>query len=93
MSPFRILLILVSFTPCNHRINAKLGGVNSVLDPNAQKFISDVAKPVMIMGMCSCSHHFLTDIFPGADVMHPAPGAHGRPSFASVVGSIDSNAA
>ncbi|KAB5595487.1 Argonaute-like protein [Ceratobasidium theobromae] len=60
------------------KINAKLGGVNSVLDPNAQKFISDVAKPVMIMG---------------ADVMHPAPGAHGRPSFASVVGSIDSNAA
>lgn len=60
------------------KINAKLGGVNSILDPNAQKFIADPANPVMIMG---------------ADVMHPAPGAHGRPSFASVVGSIDSNAA
>ncbi|KAB5595488.1 Argonaute-like protein [Ceratobasidium theobromae] len=59
------------------KINAKLGGVNSILDPNTYKFISDVAKPVMIMG---------------ADVMHPAPGAHGRPSFASVVGSVDFNA-
>ncbi|KAB5587889.1 Argonaute-like protein [Ceratobasidium theobromae] len=58
-------------------INAKLGGVNSVLDPSAQKFISDVAKPAIIMG---------------AHTAHPAPGAHGRPSFASVVGSIDSNA-
>ncbi|KAB5590426.1 Argonaute-like protein [Ceratobasidium theobromae] len=61
----------------NPQINAKLGGVNSVLDPSAQKFISDVAKPAIIMG---------------AHTAHPAPGAHGRPSFASVVGSIDSNA-
>ncbi|QRV72427.1 argonaute-like protein [Ceratobasidium sp. AG-Ba] len=59
------------------KANAKLGGINSVLDPQAQKFLSDPANPVMIIG---------------ADVMHPAPGATDRPSFASVVGSIDSTA-
>ncbi|KAJ7878523.1 argonaute-like protein [Mycena olivaceomarginata] len=32
-------------------------------------------------------------VFLGADVMHPAPGATGRPSFAAVVSSVDSNAA
>ncbi len=29
----------------------------------------------------------------GADVIHPAPGSEGRPSFTSLVGSVDSNAA
>ena len=29
----------------------------------------------------------------GADAMHPAPGADGRPSFTTVVSSIDSLAA
>ncbi|KAG9100456.1 hypothetical protein FRC06_004126 [Ceratobasidium sp. 370] len=59
------------------KANAKLGGINSILDPQAQKFLSDPANPVMIIG---------------ADVMHPAPGASDRPSFVSVVGSIDSTA-
>jgi len=59
------------------KANAKLGGINSILDPQAQKFLSDPANPVMILG---------------ADVMHPAPGASDRPSFVSVVGSIDSTA-
>ncbi|QRV72448.1 argonaute-like protein [Ceratobasidium sp. AG-Ba] len=57
------------------KVNAKLGGVNSTLDPQAQGFLSDSANPVMIIG----SH-----------VMHPAPGAVNRPSFAAVVGSTDS---
>jgi len=29
----------------------------------------------------------------GADVIHPAPGAVAKPSYTSVVGSVDSNAA
>jgi hypothetical protein len=28
----------------------------------------------------------------GADITHPPPGNHGRPSFTSLVGSIDANA-
>ncbi|KAJ6500901.1 argonaute-like protein [Mycena sanguinolenta] len=32
-------------------------------------------------------------VFLGADVMHPAPGTTGRPSFSAVVGSVDSNGA
>ncbi|QRV87399.1 argonaute-like protein [Ceratobasidium sp. AG-Ba] len=60
------------------KVNAKLGGVNSVLDPQAQKLLSDPARPAMIIA---------------ADVMHAAPGSTDRPSFISVVGSIDSTAA
>src|SRR5260221_10836904 len=30
---------------------------------------------------------------PGADITHPPPGSKGRPSFTSVVGSVDSNGA
>ncbi|QRV72426.1 protein argonaute 3 [Ceratobasidium sp. AG-Ba] len=59
------------------KVNAKLGGVNCTLDPQAQRFLSDAANPVMIIG---------------ADVQHPAPGAHDRPSFVAVVGSLDSTA-
>ncbi|KAG8735364.1 hypothetical protein FRC10_010683 [Ceratobasidium sp. 414] len=59
------------------KANAKLGGINSILDPQAQKFLSDPANPAMVIG---------------ASVTHPAPGASDRPSFASVVGSIDSTA-
>ncbi|KAF8209462.1 argonaute-like protein [Mycena galopus ATCC 62051] len=32
-------------------------------------------------------------VFLGADVMHPAPGSTGRPSFSAVVSSVDSNGA
>ncbi|CAE6365294.1 unnamed protein product [Rhizoctonia solani] len=64
------------------KINAKLGGVNNVLDPNAPnlRFLVDAANPPIILG---------------ADVMHPAPGpgAKERPSFAALVGSIDSTVA
>ncbi|CUA66950.1 Protein argonaute-2 [Rhizoctonia solani] len=61
------------------KINAKLGGINNVLDHNDDnlRFLTDAANPSIILG---------------ADVMHPAPGAAGRPSFAGLVGSIDSNA-
>ncbi|KAG8904415.1 hypothetical protein FRB99_001794 [Tulasnella sp. 403] len=58
-----------------YRINAKLGGINVV--PNAEnvKVLVDPSNPTLVLG---------------ADVMHPGPGVGGRPSFASVVGSIDS---
>ncbi|KAG8695562.1 hypothetical protein FRC11_001404 [Ceratobasidium sp. 423] len=60
------------------KINAKLGGVNNILDPNTPnlRFLTDAANPPIVLG---------------ADVMHPAPGTKDRPSFASLVGSIDSN--
>lgn len=29
----------------------------------------------------------------GADVIHPAPGSDGRPSFTALVGNVDSNSA
>jgi eukaryotic translation initiation factor 2C len=30
---------------------------------------------------------------PGADVIHPAPGSDGRPSFTALVGNVDSDSA
>ncbi|KAG8684051.1 hypothetical protein FRC08_013924, partial [Ceratobasidium sp. 394] len=67
------------FANVSLKVNAKLGGINCTLDPQAQRFLSDPANPVMIIG---------------ADVAHPAAGGRGkgRPSFAAVVGSIDSTA-
>ncbi|CAE6420192.1 unnamed protein product [Rhizoctonia solani] len=60
------------------KINAKLGGINTKLNSfDTPSWISDPSCPVMII-----STH----------VMHPAPGAHGRPSFVGAVGSLDSNA-
>ncbi|KAG9088958.1 hypothetical protein FRC06_001770, partial [Ceratobasidium sp. 370] len=59
------------------KVNAKLGGINSILDPQAREFLSDPSNPAMVIG---------------AAAMHPPPGIPGRPSFVSVVGSIDSTA-
>ncbi|KAF8603575.1 Piwi-domain-containing protein [Ceratobasidium sp. AG-I] len=59
------------------KINVKLGGTNNILDPATHAFLSDVANPVMILG---------------SKIMHPAPGAYGRPSFPAVVSSLDSHA-
>ncbi|KAF8608017.1 Piwi-domain-containing protein [Ceratobasidium sp. AG-I] len=60
------------------KINAKLGGINNVLDPTEQKFISDATNPVMVFG---------------ASIVRLALGSQRRPSFPAVVGSVDSNAA
>lgn len=57
------------------RINAKLGGINVIPRRDSVGFVRDVADPTMIIG---------------ADVMHPGPGQGGRPSYAAVVGSVDS---
>jgi len=54
----------------------KLGGINTVPDPRSVPFLTDQANPTVVMG---------------ADVIHPAPGSDGRPSFTSVVGNVDSD--
>ncbi|KIO16424.1 hypothetical protein M407DRAFT_33925 [Tulasnella calospora MUT 4182] len=58
------------------KINAKLGGTNFVLKPNAIPFLTDLTVPSIVMG---------------AGVTHPGPGNSDRPSYATVVGSVDSN--
>ncbi|KDQ12775.1 hypothetical protein BOTBODRAFT_112494 [Botryobasidium botryosum FD-172 SS1] len=58
------------------KINVKLGGINSVPDARSVPFLADPSKPTVIMG---------------ADVIHPAPGAEGRPSFSSLVANVDQN--
>ncbi|KAF7295912.1 Argonaute-like protein [Mycena chlorophos] len=60
------------------KINVKKGGINVITDPSQVGTLGDPHQPTIVMG---------------ADVMHPPPGATDRPSFASVVGSVDSNAA
>ncbi|KAG8935247.1 hypothetical protein FRC02_008382 [Tulasnella sp. 418] len=60
------------------KINVKLGGINSVPDPRSVPFLSDVNNKTLVLG---------------ADSVHPSPGsAESKPSFASLVGNIDSMA-
>ncbi|KAJ1303895.1 hypothetical protein OPQ81_008307 [Rhizoctonia solani] len=57
------------------KFNAKLGGVNHVVDPQDPVMAWVRAQPTMMIG---------------SDVTHPSPGsARGTPSIAAVVGSID----
>ncbi|KAK7458844.1 hypothetical protein VKT23_009853 [Stygiomarasmius scandens] len=56
------------------KINVKLGGINTIPDSPSINTLLDQRKLTVVMG---------------ADVIHPAPGAEGRPSYAAVVGSID----
>ncbi|KAI5124926.1 hypothetical protein M0805_007353 [Coniferiporia weirii] len=58
------------------KINVKLGGINTIPDPSSVRYLTDQANPTIVMG---------------ADVVHPAPGSEGRPSFTSVVGNVDSD--
>ncbi|KAF5311527.1 hypothetical protein D9611_011545 [Ephemerocybe angulata] len=58
------------------KINVKLGGINSIPDPSLASSLADPAKATVVMG---------------ADVIHPAPGAEGRPSFTALVSSVDLN--
>jgi len=59
------------------KLNAKLGGINAVPEPRDVPFLTDPANPTIVMG---------------SDVMHPAPGSVDRPSFTSLVGSVDTSA-
>ncbi|KAJ3320836.1 hypothetical protein HDU76_000224, partial [Blyttiomyces sp. JEL0837] len=57
------------------KINSKLGGVNTTVDPKTQLNVLGQPIPTMLMG---------------ADVTHPPPGADGGVSIAAVVASMDS---
>ncbi|KAJ3834977.1 argonaute-like protein [Lentinula raphanica] len=58
------------------KINVKLGGINAIPDPNSVRALADPQNPTIVMG---------------ADVIHPAPGSLGRPSFTALVASVDSD--
>ncbi|KAH9914769.1 argonaute-like protein [Epithele typhae] len=60
------------------KINVKLGGINTVPDSRSVPVLTDPHNPTIVMG---------------ADVIHPAPGTQGRPSFTSLVGNVDSDTA
>ncbi|KDQ64588.1 hypothetical protein JAAARDRAFT_116696 [Jaapia argillacea MUCL 33604] len=60
------------------KMNVKLGGINTIPDPSSVSILTDPEKPTIVMG---------------ADVIHPAPGSEGRPSFTSLVANVDSDTA
>ncbi|KAI6035170.1 argonaute-like protein [Pisolithus orientalis] len=60
------------------KINVKLGGINTIPDPQSVSILTDPRNPTVVMG---------------ADVIHPAPGSEGRPSFTALVGNVDSDTA
>ncbi|KAF9009003.1 argonaute-like protein [Cyathus striatus] len=60
------------------KINVKLGGINTIPDPASVSVLTDPQFPTIVMG---------------ADVIHPAPGSDGRPSFTALVANVDSNSA
>ncbi|RDB19427.1 Protein argonaute-2 [Hypsizygus marmoreus] len=60
------------------KMNVKLGGINLIPDPASVAVLTDPNNPTIVMG---------------ADVIHPAPGSIGRPSFTAVVGNVDSDTA
>lgn len=77
------------------RINVKLGGTNTVPELQDISWLTDPVNPMMVMGKPhiivhdgQCPYTFCS---PGADISHPPPGAEDRPSFTSLVGSVDSN--
>ncbi|KAG6811309.1 hypothetical protein H0H92_008021, partial [Tricholoma furcatifolium] len=59
-------------------INVKLGGINTIPEPSSVSVLTDPSNPTVVMG---------------ADVIHPAPGSDGRPSFTAIVANVDSNTA
>ncbi|KAF9226544.1 argonaute-like protein [Gyrodon lividus] len=60
------------------KMNVKLGGINTIPDPQSVTVLTDPRYPTIVMG---------------ADVIHPAPGSDGRPSFTALVGNVDSDTA
>ncbi|CCM03176.1 uncharacterized protein FIBRA_05298 [Fibroporia radiculosa] len=60
------------------KMNVKLGGINTIPEPRSVSILTDPHNPTIVMG---------------ADVIHPAPGAEGRPSFTALVANVDSDTA
>ncbi|KAI6047238.1 hypothetical protein EDC04DRAFT_2597449 [Pisolithus marmoratus] len=60
------------------RINVKLGGINTIPDPQSVSILMDLWNLMIMMG---------------ADVIHPALGSEGCPLFTELVRNIDSNTA
>ena len=77
------------------RINVKLGGINTVPDPSSVSVLTDPHNPTIVMGTCLLLgyKYVVTGFFLGADVIHPAPGSDGRPSFTALVANVDSDSA
>ncbi|KAF8145988.1 argonaute-like protein [Mycena galopus ATCC 62051] len=72
------------------KINVKLGGINVITDPTQVTILSDPRNPTVVMGADSLLIARYYIIF----TLHSlSAGTHGRPSYAAVVSSVDSNAA
>ncbi|KAF8974495.1 argonaute-like protein [Flammula alnicola] len=66
------------FANVSLKVNVKMGGINTIPDPSSITVLTDPHMPTVVMG---------------ADVIHPAPGSDGRPSFTALVGNVDSDTA
>ncbi len=78
---------------CSTRINVKMGGINAVPEARSVPALTDPHNPTIVMGYVApvwCNDP-RADSKTSADVIHPAPGSQGRPSFTSLVGSVDSD--
>lgn len=63
-----------------------------ILNPSGSDTVTDPLNPTIIMGISPFPFvSFLLSYFPGADTIHPAPGANGKPSYTALVGNIDSH--
>ncbi|KAF9270096.1 argonaute-like protein [Marasmius fiardii PR-910] len=60
------------------KVNVKLGGINLIPEQSSVSVLTDPRHPTLVMG---------------ADVIHPAPGSEGRPSFTALVSNVDSDTA
>ncbi|KAF8195816.1 argonaute-like protein [Mycena galopus ATCC 62051] len=71
------------------KINVKLGGINTIPDPSSVSVLTDPHNPTIVMGP---PLHFLSYL-KHDQVIHPAPGSDGRPSFTALVANVDSDTA